>query len=150
MENLSSWMNSPQDETDRITNNLNSFYSFFNTEYGREIISLPIILLLAWLFYKRYNNSFKENSWFALYTWGHASLLTIPIILFLYLGMDVALFIPIAYAIIVLYWTWASTKFYNLKFGKALTVRILMQVAYVLTIGITSTLLPKAIRLFTD
>jgi hypothetical protein len=139
-----------KEETETFVSNNSTFISFFNSEYGRELISLPIILLLTWLFYKRFNKSFKENSWFALYTWGHASLLSIPLILIFYITNDVTLFAPLSILILVLYCAWASIEFYKLKLGKALTLRVLMFAAYTLSLSITLNIFSKVIRLFTD
>lgn len=137
-----------KNETDRVANDFDNFLSFFNSEIGRQVIGLPILLILAWLFYKKFNHSFKDNSWFALYTWGHASLLSIPFILAFYLTKNIILFAMPANLIFVLYGTWGSMKFYNLNLGKAFTLRILMQFAYFLTLSITGNIFSIVFRFF--
>lgn len=110
---------------DEVTNTL----SFLLSEPGQKIIFLPIVLLLTWLFYKKHNRSFKENSWFALYTAGHASLLTTPLILYWYITKDLVLSSAIGFIVELTYGVWASKQFYNLSLGKAIFLRIMMAVA---------------------
>lgn len=109
---------------DEITNTL----SFLLSETGQKIIFLPIVLFLTWLFYKKYNGSFRENSWFALYTAGHATLLTTPLILYWYITKDLVLYSAIGSIVEIAYGIWASKQFYNLSLGKAIFLRIMMVV----------------------
>ena len=57
-----------------------------NGTVGQKIIALPLLLILTWLFYKKYNKNIKDNCWFAFYTAGHAALLTLPLIPLWYLA----------------------------------------------------------------
>ena len=108
---------------------MNSVFSFLFSETGQKVIILPIVLLFTWIFYKKYNRNFKENSWFALYTAGHASLLTTPLILYWYITKDLVLSSAIGFIVELTYGVWASKQFYNLSLGKAIFLRIMMAVA---------------------
>lgn len=119
-----------------ITDQYNSVTSFFLSETGQKIILLPIILLLTWLFYKKYNGSFKENSWFALYILGHVTLLGLPFLLYVYLTKDLVLYMVFGLTVALAYGTWASKQFYNLSVGRALILRIVMLAIVVLIFGI--------------
>jgi hypothetical protein len=103
---------------------VNDFYIFFASEIGKKIITLPLLVLFTWLFYKSRNVSFKENSWFALYSAGHGSLLSLPITLLLWFTMGYSPIIPsLITAVSIFYWAWASMGFYKIKFGKAIVLR---------------------------
>lgn len=120
----------------KIPDQFNSFFSFLMSETGQKIIFLPIILILTWLFYKKYNQSFKENSWFALYLLGHVTLLTLPLLWYFYLTKDLILYTVFGLIVAIGYGTWASKQFYNLSVGKALILRILMVVAVMVIFGL--------------
>lgn len=125
--------------TDQAANNtLTNFFSFFLGEIGQKIIALPILLLFTWLFYKKYNRSFKENSWFALYSGGHASLLSLPLLLCWYITKDLALFKALSIIVTISYLVWASKQFYNLRIRKAILLRILYFLTTVLIILLIS------------
>lgn len=111
---------------------MNSVFSFLFSETGQKVIILPIVLLFTWIFYKKYNRNFKENSWFALYTLGHLTLLTIPLMLYWYITKDLGLYSIIALIIGSLYWIWNSMQFYKLKIGKAILLRIMLIVTVLL------------------
>ena len=113
---------------------MNNFFAFLFSETGQKIIILPIVLLFTWIFYKKYNRNFKENSWFALYTLGHLTLLTIPLMLYWYFTKDLVLYGIISLIIGSLYWIWNSMQFYKLKIGKAILLRIVMVVTVLLTL----------------
>jgi hypothetical protein len=123
------------------TSNLTGFFSFFISELGQKLIMLPILLLLTWLFYKKLNSSFKENSWFALYTAAHASLITLPLILYWYLTRDAVLFSRLGTAVSSIYLIWASMQFYRITIGKALVLRILLYLTVIVTLSLTSFLI---------
>lgn len=109
-----------------VIENQSTVLSFMMNQTGQKLILIPILLLFAWLFYKKYNRSFKENSWFALYTTGHATLLTIPFILYWYFTRDFALYAILNLLVASVYWVWASKQFYLLTIGKAILLRVLM------------------------
>ena len=111
---------------------MNSVFLFLFSETGQKIIILPILLLFTWIFYKKYNRNFKENSWFALYTLGHLTLLTIPLMLLWYITKDLVLYSIIRLIIASLYWIWNSMQFYKLKIGKAILLRIMLVVTVLL------------------
>ena len=113
---------------------MNNVFAFLFSETGQKIIILPIVLLFTWIFYKKYNRNFKENSWFTLYTLGHFTLLTIPLMLYWYITKDLVLYGIISLIIGSLYWIWNSMKFYKLKIGKAILLRIVMVVTVLLTL----------------
>ena len=121
---------------DNITDQYNSATSFLFTETGQKVIFLPIALILTWLFYKKYNSSFKANSWFALYMLGHVTLLSLPLLLYVYLTKDLVLYTIFGLIMALAYGTWASKQFYNLSLGKALVLRVLMLAAVMLIFGI--------------
>jgi hypothetical protein len=121
---------------DSVTVQLNNFLSFFISEVGQKIIIIPILLLLTWTFYKNFNRSFKQNSWFALFTLGHATLLSIPLMAVWYFSNSLLLYTAIAFVFIFVYWVWASKTFYQLKLGKAIVLRLLMTVVAVVTINL--------------
>jgi hypothetical protein len=132
---------SNQFSTDKIENiALTPFYSFFLGEIGQKIIALPILLLFTWIFYKKYNHSFKDNSWFALYSAGHASLLSLPALLYWYLTKDFYLWRILSFVIVISYLVWVSKQFFNLKIGKAILFRILIFLTTVLILGTLSVL----------
>lgn len=113
---------------------MNNVFAFLFSETGQKIIILPTVLLFTWIFYKKYNRNFKENSWFALYTLGHLTLLTIPLMLYWYITKDLVLYGIISLIIGSLYWIWNSMQFYKLKIGKAILLRIVMVVTVLLTL----------------
>lgn len=119
-------------DTSKYPEELNNVLSFLFSETGQKIIFLPIVLLLTWLFYRKYNRSFKANSWFALYTAGHAALLSTPIILYWYITKDLVLYSAIGSLVELTYGIWASKQFYNLSIGKAIILRIMMMVTVLL------------------
>ena len=119
-----------------IIDNINSNFSFLFSEVGQKIFFVPLLLLLTWLFYRKINQSFKENSWFALYTLGHVTLLSIPFMLLWYVTKDLTLMSTVSFLIAFGYWVWASKQFYNLKLGKALILRFLMMITAQLIIGV--------------
>lgn len=118
-----------------IIDKINSNFSFLFSEVGQKIFFVPLLLLLTWLFYRKINRSFKENSWFALYTLGHATLLSIPFMLFWYMTKNLTLMTAFSFLVAFAYWVWASKQFYNLKLGKALLLRFLMMLTAQLIIG---------------
>ena len=86
-------------------------FKFLMSETGQKIILIPILLLLTWLFYRKFNKSFKENSWFALYLYGHITLLSIPFMPFWYITNDLVLLSTFQFIIGLIYWVWASKQF---------------------------------------
>ena len=119
---------------------------FLTSETGQKTVLLPIQLLLTWLFYKKYNRSFKENSWFTLYISGHGSLLSLPLILYWYITKDSGLFATISSIIELGYWIWASKQFYTLSIGRAIFLRIMMYVTFFFTFTILGGLLGILIK----
>ncbi len=119
-----------------IVDKVNSNFSFLFSELGQKIFFVPLLLLLTWLFYRKVNKSFKENSWFALYTLGHATLLSIPFMLFWYPSNNLIIYSALSFTTYFAYWVWASKQFYNLKLGKALLLRFLMMVTAQVVMGL--------------
>ena len=122
-------------KTSVLLDGMNIVYSFIMSETGQKIIFVPVLLLLTWLFYRKYNRSFKENSWFSLFTLGHITLLSLPFILFWYFTKEIGLYSGLSLVIAVIYWIWASKEFYHLTLGKAILLRIFMFAAAMLIIG---------------
>ena len=121
-----------------ILDQMNSVFSFMMSDTGQNITQVPILLLATWFLYKRYNRSFKENSWFALYTLGHVTLLSIPLILYWYITKDMFLNNWVSFIIGLGYWVWTSKQFYNLTTRKAILLGILM----LATLGLIMTFVP--------
>jgi hypothetical protein len=121
---------------DSVTVQMNKFLSFFMSELGQKIIIIPILLLLTWAFYKKFNRSFKQNSWFALFTLGHATLLCIPLMGVWYLSNSLMLYSVVSLVFIFGYWVWASKSFYDLRLGKAIVLRLLMTIVALVTINL--------------
>ena len=121
-----------------ILDQMNSVFSFMISDTGQNITQVPIFLLATWFLYKRYNRSFKENSWFALYTLGHVTLLSIPLILYWYITKDMFLNNWVSFIIGLGYWVWTSKQFYNLTTRKAILLGILM----LATLGLIMTFVP--------
>ena len=120
---------------------MNTAFSFFFGEIGQKMIIIPLLLILTWLFYRKHNKSFKENSWFALYTLGHATLLSIPLMAIWYVTSDMLVFTAFSFIIPLVYWIWASRQFYKLKLGRAILLRLVMFAVAMLTIGALSSLM---------
>ena len=118
-----------------VIDNINNSFSFLFSEVGQKLFLIPLLLLFTWLFYKRINQSFKENSWFALYTLAHVTLLSIPFMLYWYITRDLVLTSAFSFLIAFVYWVWASKQFYHLSLGKALLLRFLMMITAQLVIG---------------
>jgi len=134
-KNLESLKESPvfsKADIEQIASNL----SFFISETGQKIIIIPLLLLFTWLFYKKFNKSFKENSWFAFFILGHATLLSIPFMLKWYFAGDVTVYTIVTFIGVFGYWVWASMKFYNLTLGKAILLRLLMMLVVIVTLNI--------------
>ncbi|CAN5455686.1 hypothetical protein BH09BAC3_BH09BAC3_15170 [soil metagenome] len=123
-------------DSSKIIENVNSNFSFFFSELGQKIFLIPLLLLLTWFFYREYNKSLKENTWFALYALGHATLLSLPFMLLWYLTKNLILMSAFPFLIAFVYWVWASKQFYNLKLGTALLLRFLMMLVAQLIMGV--------------
>lgn len=113
-------------EASRFFDEMNSVFLFLFSETGQKITQIPTFLFVTWLLYKKYNGSFKENSWFALYTVAHLTLLSLPLTLYWYVTQDMILNNWASFIIAIGYWIWASKQFYNLKFGKAIFLGAVM------------------------
>lgn len=122
-----------------ISDKLNVAGSFLMSETGQKVTIIPIVLLFTWLFYKKYNRSFKESSWFALYTLGHVTLLTLPVMLYWYFTKDLAVYSAIGLIFSSLYWIWASMQFYSLSIGRAIFLRVAFLVTILLVFSIATT-----------
>lgn len=112
-----------------IPDEFNSAFSFLFSETGQKLIFLPIFLVLTWLFYKKYNSSFSDISWFALYTLSHVTLLSIPLIMYWYITKDVVSYTALGLTIAFIYWVWASRQFFKLTWGTAIFLRFLLLVS---------------------
>ena len=132
-------------DTSSTSPELGNALRFLFGEIGQKTVLLPIALLLTWLFYRKYNRSFKENSWFALYIAGHATLLATPTILYWYITKDIGLIPAMRQTIELTYWIWASKQFYNLSISRAIFLRISMFISYSLFIGISVFLVARLI-----
>lgn len=125
-------------EVSKSFDTTNNIVLFLFSETGSKITQIPMYLFVTWLLYKKYNGSFKENSWFALYTVAHITLLTLPLTLYWYVTQDMVLINWASLIIAIGYWIWASKQFYKLMLGKAIFLGALMFVAFMLIL----TLLP--------
>lgn len=113
-------------------------FSFLLSDTGQKIVFLPMMMLVTWLLYKKYNGSFKENCWFTLYIQGHGTLLATPLILYYYLTKDIKLYGAVNSLIGIAYWVWASKLFYSISFLRAIFLQVIWSVSIILTFGILS------------
>ena len=125
-------------DTTNLADKINSNVAFLFTETGQKLILTPVLLLLTWLIFKKYNRSFKDNSWFALYTLGHATLLTIPFMMFWYFTKELTLYTTFTLIVLFVYWVWASMQFYSIKLGKAIFLRFVMLTVAGLTLSLAT------------
>jgi hypothetical protein len=108
-----------------IPDKLHKVISFLASEIGQKIIFLPVFLFVSWLFYKKFNRSFKDNSWFTLYSLAHSTLLTLPFMLYWWITKDFGPYLVLGIIISFLYSIWASKQFYNLTISKSVILRTL-------------------------
>ena len=125
-------------DTTNLADKINSNLAFAFSETGQKLIITPLLLLLTWLFFKKYNRSIKDNSWFALYTLGHGTLLTIPFMMFWYFTNDLTFYTTFSFIILFAYWVWASKQFYSIKLGKAILLRFVMMTIAMLTLSLAT------------
>ena len=123
-------------DTEKISEKIYDYLAFNTGETGQKILIIPLLLFLTWLFYKKFNRSFKENSWFALYTLGHATLLAIPLMLIWYISKDLVIYSTVSLIFIFIYWVWASKQFYGLTLGKAIVIRFFMTITVLITLNL--------------
>lgn len=123
-------------DTGKVSEKVYGYLSFITSETGQKILIVPLFLLLTWLFYRKFNRSFKQNSWFALYTLGHSTLLAIPVMLIWYLSKDLLLYLNVSMILIFIYWVWSSKQFYDLTLGKAIVIRFFMTITALITLNI--------------
>ena len=100
-----------------------------------NIISLPITLFITWLVFRKQNASFRNSSWYALYTWAHSTLILTPSLLLFWLHnifilnifiLDIFKFASSLLAIG--YNVWAAMQFYQIKVGKAILLILLRHI----------------------
>jgi hypothetical protein len=119
---------------DRISDH-NKVYEFFFGETGQKLVILPLALLLRWLLFRRYNNSFKSNAWYSLFTLGHESIVLGIIMLVLwYLTNNFTLTYVVGLIAGFFYDSWASCHFYKLKLVTSALLNLLL-----MTINIIAT-----------
>jgi hypothetical protein len=123
-------------DTEKVSAKVYEYLAFMTSETGQKIFIIPLFLLLTWLFYKKFNKSFKENSWFAFYTLGHGTLLSIPLMLIWYLSNDLVLYSSVSLILLFIYWVWSSKQFYNLTLRKAIVVRLFMTITALVTLNL--------------
>ena len=106
--------------------------SYVFNQTVQNIISLPITLFITWLVFRKQNASFRNSSWYALYTWAHSTLILIPSLLLFWLHnifilnifiLDIFKFASSLLAIG--YYVWAAMQFYQIKVGKAILLILL-------------------------
>ena len=125
-------------DTQQVSERVFDYLNFVTSETGQKVIFVPFVLLFTWLFYKKFNKSFKQNSWYALYTLGHATLLAIPLIPIWYFSKDLVLYSNTGLAIIFIYSLWSSKQFYNLSLGKALVYQLLLDLTLLIALNVLS------------
>lgn len=123
-------------DTGKVSEKVYEYLSFITSETGQKILIIPLLLFLTWLFYKKFNRSFKQNSWFAFYTLGHSTLLAIPVMLIWYLSKDLVLYSVVSMILIFIYWVWSSKQFYELTLGKAIVIRFFMTITALITLNL--------------
>lgn len=120
-----------------VPEKMNDALAFMFSETGQKMIILPIAILFTWLLYRSHNRSFKANSWFALYTFAHLTLLSIPLLLLWYFTKaSLAVYTTPSLLIGSVYWIWSSMQFYKIKLGKAILKRIVLMIVFLLVVNI--------------
>lgn len=122
-------------DVEELITKYNNTFGFIFSETGQKLVMLPLVLLFTWLFYKRHNPSFKDNSWFSLYMLGHLTLLSLPLVLYWYLTRDMVVYTAIGFLIAFVYWTWASKRFYNISLRRAIFLRLGLLLSFLLIIS---------------
>jgi hypothetical protein len=118
--------------TDNIRNTL---FPILSNETLGILISLPLALLFTWLLFRKYNRSFKDNSWFALYTAGHSTLIKLLIPIYWSVKSD-SEFIPVLgslfQVITSVYVIWAAMQYYQIKPGRAILLVCILKILGIL------------------
>jgi hypothetical protein len=122
--------------TDIIADRFTDYYTFLLGEIGQKLILIPLLLLLTYIFYNRFNKSFKQNSWFALFSMGHATLLSIPLMGLWYFFGSMTGYTTLSILLYLGYWTFGSKQFYNLGWGKAIFLRVLMMLTVMIVLNL--------------
>lgn len=124
----------------------NWILNFIYGEYGNKLFYIPICIILRHLFLKHRNNSFKENSWFTLFTLGHEYLILIPLHSFIWWTSGVSPWYLVTIGAF-LFDLWSTKVFYNLSWIKSIILCVLLALTISLvTDGLISEfLLPKII-----
>lgn len=117
---------------DFTTDEVNSaFSSVLSNETFGIIVGLPFALFFTWVFFRKHNKSFRDNSWFVLYTSGHSTLIRLPLFLVWYIIKDVEIFPilgPLFLIIGFLYSILAAKQFYQINLGRAFVLISLMKI----------------------
>ena len=93
----------------------------------QNIISLPITLFITWFVFRKQNASFRNSSWFALYTGAHSTLILTPsLLLFRLHNHFILTIVNFTSALLMLSYTvWTAMQFYQIKVGKAILLILL-------------------------
>lgn len=117
---------SVQSDVSRISDQMNSVYSFLLSETGQKLLILPMFLSFTWILYKSKKHGFKSTVWFGLYTLGHITLLSLPLLALWYFTQSLTLFTTTGLIVASVYWIWSSMQVFEIGIGKAILLRIAM------------------------
>ena len=114
------------DDVSRISDQMNSVYSFLLSETGQKLLILPMFLSFTWILYRSKKHGFKSTVWFGLYTLGHITLLSLPLLAVWYFTQSLTLFTTTGLIVASVYWIWSSMQVFEIGIGKAILLRIAM------------------------
>ncbi len=110
-----------------------------SNETARYLVSLPLILLFRWLFFRKYGKGLKANAWYCLYGMGHTGMLSaLPLVTIWLVSRDIltagylaSLFFPMFFA----YDVWASMQFYGILLETSILRCLLYYLAFFASAG---------------
>jgi hypothetical protein len=124
--------------------------AFYERKEVQMLILVPGLLLSQWLFFRRTKKSFLHNSYFALYTLAHYTLLLMPLALlffvseklFYYTYLTLGLVVPIAYNI------YSGVNYYSTDWRNLILKNILLFITIAIIASLISGLLGIMIGLY--
>ncbi len=88
-------------------------FEFMMSKEGMIITTLPIMVLLQWLFYRAYRKSFFQNFHFLLFVSAQTNLLTAPLVLVLWWSPESVYWLALVTMVLAMpFYFWAVSRFY--------------------------------------
>lgn len=87
-------------------------FEFLQTKEGMVLSYIPILIILQWLFYRKYRKSFFHSFYFCLYVAAQTNLLTIPLIMTLGWSTPAKVLLVTTSLLSVAFYFYAIPKFY--------------------------------------